>query len=68
MVANEFSLFIFIFWFDCFFIFLPICSIKRNNESMLLGWSGDGEDLGRDQGRETMIRIYHMENCMLKMV
>lgn len=42
---------------------LPICSLKRGRKNAW-GWKGGkgGEDLGGNEGGETLIRIY----CMIK--
>lgn len=59
MFFNDFSSFLFGFYFD----FCSFCFLKREKE--LGGWR-DGEDLGGDEGGKTIIRIHCIKNLRVR--
>lgn len=61
-MGKYFSCFPFFFFnLACLSFLLPVCFLKREKmKAKLEGW-GERENLGGDEGGETMVRIYCMK-------
>lgn len=66
--SRAFALFfLFVLWFVWLFVCLPICFLKKEKEDVELDNWGDAKDLGRDEGEETMIKIFYLRNISFQL-